>query len=119
MEIASQESALLNLMIKIPAGPAAEQIQLKSNEWAFGLDFHSFGYHLSNVDFESNKKRKLPAKFFFHRVSDEFELKIVSSKNEKVVPVSKQMNAIELKKGQYQFTLIGPDGRKTIEVEIQ
>lgn len=29
------------------------------------------------------------------------------------------MNEIELKKGRYQFTLIGPSERKIIEVEIK
>lgn len=54
-----------------------------------------------------------------NRVSDEYKLEIIGSRNEKYVPVSKQVNSIELKKGQYQFMLIGPSGRMTIDVEIQ
>ena len=82
------------------------------------FSFHTFGYHLTNDDFDASTIRKLPSRFFFHRDSDDYELEIVKSTKVRFIALSKQMNMIELKRGTYKFTLIGPTGRKTMDVEI-
>jgi hypothetical protein len=115
------DSAELVVKFKIPSGSVNTGFQLRSGEWVHGFNLHTFGYHLTNSDFDSTTKKRLPSTFVYHRVSDDYELLIrgVKSAKAKYVPVSKQMNSFDLKKGQYEFTLIGPAGRKTIEVEIQ
>ncbi len=119
IQLGPYDTVSLSFRIKIPAGSVAERIQLKSSEWEFGLGVRSFGYHLSSSDFDGAAKRTFPTRIFFYRTSDEYQLEIRSSSKQRYIPVSKTINEVELRKGQYQFTLIGPSGRKTIDVVIE
>jgi hypothetical protein len=46
-------------------------------------------------------------------------LQITTLGSKEILPISKQVSEIDLKKGKYQFTLIGRSGRKTINVEVR
>lgn len=80
LELNPHDSSELSLKVIIPAGATDEKIQMKSAEWIFGLGFHSFGYHLTNADFDLPGRKQLPSRLFFHRISDEYELEIASIK---------------------------------------
>ncbi|MEI9920888.1 MAG: hypothetical protein WDO14_19150 [Bacteroidota bacterium] len=117
--IEANDTSRVVLKLTMPAGQTDSKIQVTSSEWTYEIPLHSFGYHISNADFDSKDKKILPVKFFFHRISDDHQLEIVGNKKSKTVALSKQMNEIELKKGLYKFILVGKSGRKTIDVEIR
>jgi hypothetical protein len=122
LKLAPGDSTDLTFSIRVPGGPASGDFIIKSSEWDLPISLRTFGYHLTNDDFNSQTSMTLPPTLYFHRASDDYELEITNSSKSsryQMLPVSRQMTTINLKPGKYKFTLIGKSERKSMDVVIK
>lgn len=120
--IRKADSLQIYITTTIPEGKIKEVIRLESNEWGVDLELDGFGYQLSTGDFVTPGKKQIPGNFYYFRTGDEYQLEISDAhkkKTPKYIPLSKQLVNIELKKGTYLLTIVGPSGRKSKEIEIE
>jgi hypothetical protein len=122
LTIAGGDSVTVDLPVKLPTGEVKELIWIGTAEWKTYLDVDAFGYHLTDSDFQSGKDKVLPQTFYILRDADSYQLEVARAGREqkpKLFPVSKQLSDVDLKKGRYQLTLVGPTSRKSIHVEVR
>jgi len=120
--INEQDSTQIYITTTIPAGQINEIIKLASKEWALNLKLDGFGYQLSTDDFGKADKKQILGNFYYFRTGDEYQMEISKTNCKKApryVPLSKHLVEIDLDKGTYVLTIVGPAGRKSKEIEIE
>ena len=115
-----RDSIQIYITTTIPAGQINEVIRLESKEWDLNLELTGFGYQLSTSDFDTPDKKQIFGDLYYFRTGNEYQMEIVDYiEKPKYLPLSKQLVKIELRKGTYVLTIVGPSGRKSKEIDIE
>jgi hypothetical protein len=118
----SNDSTAINIKLTALPGQMNDVIELRSNEWRLNLEVNVFGYQLTTTDFESEDKKKIHKTFYYYRTGDEYQMEILNRKKNskpRYLPLSKRFVEIDLSKGTYILTIVGPSGRKSKEIEFE
>jgi len=115
-----KDSIQIYIKTTIPAGRINEVIRLKSKEWDLNLELTGFGYQLATIDFDTPDKKSIFGDLYYFRTGSEYQMEIVDTINKtKYQPLSKQLVKMELGKGSYMMTIVGPSGRRSKEIDIE
>jgi hypothetical protein len=110
----------IRLHLRIPQGITKGTITLSTNEWTYHMDVKSFGYDLSEADFSSRKDMELPSTFYYLRSGDEYQLEIDGrGANDRIIPISRSLNEVQLSPGKYKFQIVGTSGKKSANIRIK
>jgi hypothetical protein len=118
----AQDSTDIKLSLKFLPGYLNETITLKSSEWNLGLEMRGFAYELTTADFESEEIMVVNNTFYYLRTGDEYQMEVVREKGGTTLgylPLSKKQIKIDLDRGNYTLTLVGPFGRKSKKITVE
>lgn len=104
-----------------PSGAHLNHLVLQSNEWVFGLELNSFGYHLTTEDFIKAIKPVVPHKSYYFKTGDEYLLKVTkgNGKPVKSIPLAPGKVLVHLRRGSYLFTVVSPSYQRRLPVEVK
>lgn len=115
-----KDSIQIYITTTIPAGQINEVIRLVTTEWDLNLELTGFGYQLSTTDFDTPDMKQIFGDLYYFRTGNEYQMEIVDYiEKPKHLPLSKQLVKIDLRKGTYVLTIVGPSGRKSKEITIE
>jgi hypothetical protein len=120
--IKTQDSMDIKVSLKFLPGHINEALRLKSSEWSLALEVRGFGYQLTTSDFETEEIKVVNNTFYYQRTGDEYQMEIVREKGGttlEYLPLSKQQIKIELDRGNYVLTIVGPSGRKPKKIRVE
>jgi hypothetical protein len=115
-----RETKIYVVELKVLGGETRDDILFETKGWKYPIQVSVFGFHLSSNDFDSPQLKILPAKFYYYRDAEEYQLEIVTQKGAgKVLPLSKIITPIQLTPGEYFFRIAFPSGKKEKKVTVR
>jgi hypothetical protein len=116
------DSIDIKVGLKFLPGHTNETIEFKSSEWNLDLEVKGFGYQLTTIDFDTEESKIVTKTFYYYRTGDEYQMEILREKGGttlEYLPLSKQQIKIDLERGNYVLTIIGPFGRKSKKIKVE